>query len=87
MVDLTIDREGAKDEWSVWIPGKESRICLEYDARRIPMYDILFGEMGLQLPFSDFKVAVFRHLRLIPSQFHPNLFSFPRAIDIVCDYL
>ena len=51
------------------------------------MYDIVFREMGLRLPFSDFEVVVFRHLRVAPSQLHPNGIAFMRAFEIVCDHL
>ena len=54
--------DGDPGEWFPWIPEKDSQICSKYDKRRIPMYDIIFREMGLRLPFSDFQVAVFRHL-------------------------
>ena len=64
--------EGNQGEWSLYIPGKESRICSKYDRRWTPMYDIIFREMGLSLPFSDFKVVVFMHLRVAPFQLHSN---------------
>ena len=51
------------------------------------MYEIVFCEMGLRLPFSDFEVAVFWHLRVALSQLHPNEIAFMRAFEIVCDYL
>ena len=51
------------------------------------MYDIVFREMGLRLPFSNFEVAVFRHLRGVPSQLHSNGIAFMRAFEIVYDYL
>ena len=51
------------------------------------MYDIMFWEMGLRLPFSDFGVAVFRHLRVAPSQLHPNNITFIQAFEMVYDYL
>ena len=51
------------------------------------MYDIVFREMGLRLRFSDFEVAVFRHLRVAPFQLHLNGIAFMRVFEIVCDYL
>ena len=66
-MDVYTHEEGAPEEWSLYIPGKESRICSKYDRRRSPMYNIVFHEVGLRLPFSDCKVAVFRHLRMDPS--------------------
>ena len=85
--DVYTHEEGAQEERSLYIPGKESRICSKYDRRQIPMYDIVFREMGLRLPFSDFEVAIFRHLRLAPSQLHRNGITFMRAFEIVCDHL
>ena len=54
--------DGGRQKWLVLIPGKDSQICSKYDNRRIPMYDIVFLEMGLRLPFLDFQVAIFQHL-------------------------
>ena len=64
--------DGNREEWLLYILGKDSSICSKYNKRRIPIYDIVFREMGIRLPFSDFEVAVFRHLRLAPSQLHLN---------------
>ncbi|GAU51655.1 hypothetical protein TSUD_190920 [Trifolium subterraneum] len=51
------------------------------------MYQIAFEHMGYRLPFSDFEVAVFRHLHLTPSQLHPNFLAFIRAFEITAVYL
>ena len=51
------------------------------------MYEIVFWVMGPRLPFSDFEVTVFRHLRVAPSQLYPNDIAFMRVFKIVCDYL
>ena len=64
--DVYVHEEGPREELSLYIPGKDKRICSRYDKRQIPMYDIVFRELGLRLPFSDFEVAVFRHLRVAP---------------------
>ena len=77
--DVYTHEEGAREEWSLYIPGKDKKICLRYDRRHISMYDIVFREMGLHLPFSDFEVAVFWHLHVAPSHLHPNGIAFVRA--------
>jgi hypothetical protein len=51
------------------------------------MYQIAFEEFGYRLPFNDFEVGVFSHLRLAPSQLHPNSLAFLRAFEIVAAYL
>jgi hypothetical protein len=50
------------------------------------MYQIAFKEFGYKLPFIDFEVAVFNHLRLAPSQLHPNSLAFLRAFEVVATY-
>ncbi|CAI8614964.1 unnamed protein product [Vicia faba] len=51
------------------------------------MYDIVFWEMGLQLPFSDFQMVIFWHLRLAPSELHSNGVTFMRGFEIVYNCL
>jgi hypothetical protein len=51
------------------------------------MYQIAFEEFGYRLPFNDFEVGVFNHLRLAPSQLHPNSLAFLRAFEVVAAYL
>ena len=36
---------------------------------------------------SDFEVAIFWHLRVAPSQLHPNSIAFMREFEIICDHL
>jgi hypothetical protein len=51
------------------------------------MYQIAFEEFGYRLPFNDFEIGVFNHLRLAPSQLHPNSLAFLRAFEVVAAYL
>ncbi|MCH92693.1 hypothetical protein A2U01_0013634 [Trifolium medium] len=39
------------------------------------------------MPFMDLEIAVFRHLRLVPSQLHPNSLAFLRTFEITADHL
>ena len=60
---------------------------MKYDVNQFPMYEILFRDLGLRLPFTDLQAAVFEHLHLAPSQLHPNSIAFLWAFEIVCEYL
>ncbi|MCI58467.1 hypothetical protein A2U01_0079722, partial [Trifolium medium] len=51
------------------------------------MYEIAFQQMGYQMPFTDLETAVFGHLRVSPSQLHPNSMAFLRAFEVTADYL
>ncbi|MCI32454.1 hypothetical protein A2U01_0053668 [Trifolium medium] len=39
------------------------------------------------MSFTDLEIAVFHHLRLAPSQLHPNSLAFLRAFEITADHL
>ncbi|GAU42006.1 hypothetical protein TSUD_236730 [Trifolium subterraneum] len=70
------------DDWKTCIPNTTRRICSKYQCGFFPTYQIAFEHMGYRLPFSDFEVAVFRYLHLIPSQLHPNSLAFIRAFEM-----
>ncbi|MCI41090.1 hypothetical protein A2U01_0062323, partial [Trifolium medium] len=53
----------------------------------IPMYEIAFQQMGYRVKFTDFETAVFGHLRVSPSQLHPNSMAFLRAFEVTAGYL
>ena len=78
---------GSERNWKVSRPTETERICSYYSGDRFPMYEFVFKELGLRLPFSDFQVGVMGRLRLAPSQLHPNAFGFIRAFELVCQYL
>ena len=52
-----------------------------------PMYEVVFKDMGFQLPFSDFQREMLCWTKLSTSQIHPNSYAFMRAYELVCDYL
>ncbi|GAU46628.1 hypothetical protein TSUD_284760 [Trifolium subterraneum] len=82
----TVQRPPA-DDWKACIPNTSRRICSKFQWGSFPMYQIAFEHMGYRLPFSDFEVAVFRYLHLIPSQLHPNSLGFIRAFEMTATYL
>lgn len=51
------------------------------------MYEFVFKEVGLRLPFTQLQKDVFRWLQLAPSQLHPNAIAFLREFEIVCAFL
>jgi hypothetical protein len=63
------------------------RVCSTFSEDGFAMYEYAFEELGLRLPFSDFAMGVFGHLKLAPSQFNPNSLAFLRAFEFVCEYL
>ncbi|MCI28714.1 hypothetical protein A2U01_0049916 [Trifolium medium] len=63
------------DDWEIRIPRESRRICTVWGWGTIPMYQTTFEDLGFRMPFSDFETAVFRHLRVCPSQLHPNSLS------------
>ncbi|MCH84393.1 hypothetical protein A2U01_0005225, partial [Trifolium medium] len=40
-----------------------------------------------EMPFTDLEMAVFRHLRVSPSQLHPNSLAFLPAFKVTANYL
>ena len=68
-------------------PTSDARICSEFTEDAFPMYEIVFKDLGLRLPFNDFQVGVFNHLNLAPLQLHPNAIAFLRAFELTCRFL
>jgi hypothetical protein len=50
------------------------------------MYEFVFKELGLRLPFSPLATEIFAFLRLAPSQLHPNAMAFVLAFEHLCEY-
>ncbi|MCI71008.1 hypothetical protein A2U01_0092271, partial [Trifolium medium] len=51
------------------------------------MYEIAFQQLGYRMTFTDLEIAVFGHLRMSPSQLHPNSLAFLRAFEVTAGYL
>ncbi|GAU25845.1 hypothetical protein TSUD_31090 [Trifolium subterraneum] len=75
------------EDWKACVPSMNRRICSKFQWGSFPMYQIAFEHMRYRLPFSDFEVAVFRHLHLTHSQLHPNSLAFIRAFEMTSVYL
>jgi len=78
---------GRIEDWEVVLPSTSDRVCSEYQNYLFPMYEVVFKDMGFQLPFSDFQREVLCWIKLSPSQIHPNSYAFMRAFELVCQYL
>lgn len=59
-VDLSGDL--SRNFWVVSVPGKDERVCDTYRSDLIPMYEIIFWEMGFRVPFTDFHISFFNYL-------------------------
>ena len=78
---------GRKEDWEVNFPSTLYRIFSKYTANCIPMYEMVFKEMGFRLPFSPFQISLFQWLALSPSQLHPKSYPFIKAFELVYRYL
>jgi len=70
-------------DWEVRIPFVKYKICSQYE-ENIPMYDVIFEDIGFRVPFLDFQKEVFKWLKLAPSHFHPNSMAFIMASEMMC---
>ncbi|MCI59396.1 hypothetical protein A2U01_0080651, partial [Trifolium medium] len=51
------------------------------------MYHIAFQQLGYRMSFTDLETTVFEHLRVSPSQLHPNSLAFLLAFEVTAGYL
>jgi len=78
---------GPSEDWELVLLSTSNRVCSEYDDYVFPIYEVVFKDMGFQLPFSDFQREVLCWTKLSPSQIHPNSYAFMKAFELVCQYL
>ncbi|CAI8591637.1 unnamed protein product [Vicia faba] len=80
-------QEGFQRNFKIMRPTRDVRICSEFTQDAFPVYEIVFKDLGLWLPFNDFQMGVFNHLNLAPSQIHPNVIAFIWAFELTCRFL
>lgn len=85
--EIPFSSVGRFEDREVVLPSTFDRVCSEYENHIFPMYEVVFKDMGFQLPFSDFQRELLRWTKLSPSQIHPNSYAFMRAFEFVCQYL
>jgi len=78
---------GRREDWEMIPPTTSDSICSRFLVNRIPMYEVVFREMGFRLPFSPFHVNVFEWLELCPSQLNLTSFAYMKAFELVCRFL
>ncbi|CAJ2651627.1 unnamed protein product [Trifolium pratense] len=85
---MTVEQQRADglQNWSTRIPGEGERVCSSFDGHGFAMYEFVFKEMGLRLPFSPFAASVLKALQVAPSQLHPNSWSFIMGFEHLCTY-
>ncbi|RDX84794.1 hypothetical protein CR513_34102, partial [Mucuna pruriens] len=71
-------------------PFEEECVCHTALADKdnfIFMYETVFKELGISLPFDFFFAEVLKTLGIAPSQLHPNSWAILRAFETVCQAL
>ncbi|RDX91207.1 hypothetical protein CR513_26849, partial [Mucuna pruriens] len=51
------------------------------------MYETVFYDLGIILPFDRFEAEVLHTLNIVPSQLHPNGWATMQAFRVVCHCL
>ncbi|MCI56118.1 hypothetical protein A2U01_0077369, partial [Trifolium medium] len=59
-------RRSEPRNWRVFLPGDDDRVCSSYSEQGFAMYEFVFSQLGLRLPFSDLAVEVLQSLRVAP---------------------
>ena len=87
IVEYGDTQEGLRQNFTILRPTLTTRICSEFEEDRFPMYEVVFIDLELCLPFSDFQMGVFNHLNLTPSKLHLNAITFTRTFEITRRFL
>jgi len=70
--EVHFDSIGRSEDWKVVLPSTSNRVCSHYPEYSLPMYEVVFKDIGFRLSFSDFQREVFRWTKLSPPQIHPK---------------
>lgn len=65
--------------WFVSHVDIDKRIYSSFDRCFITLYDCLFTQLRLMLPFSGFEEESLNRLDVSPSQLHPSTWAFSRV--------
>ncbi|MCI02597.1 hypothetical protein A2U01_0023630 [Trifolium medium] len=82
----TLVEEGNVENWEVYCPAEEKRVCSPYSDDGFAMYEFAFKDLKFRLPFSNLAAGVFGWLHLAPSQLHQNSLAFIRAFEILYEH-
>jgi hypothetical protein len=80
------EEDPAPRNFAVYNVGPHQKICSTFHREGFGMYEFVFKEFGLRLPFSPLATEIFAFLRLAPSQLHPNAMAFVLAFEHFCEY-
>jgi hypothetical protein len=81
-----LEEDPAPGDFRAYNVGPHQRICSTFHGGGFSMYEFVFRELGLRLPFSSLAIEIFRFLKLAPSQLHPNAMAFVLAFQHLCEY-
>jgi len=71
----------------VKICAGNERVCHGKGEARLDffyVYACLFQDLGLNVPFTDWQMAVLRQIQCAPTQIHPNAWASMQAFDDLC---
>jgi hypothetical protein len=81
-----LEEEPMPGNFRAYNVGPHQKICSTFHRYGFSMYEFVFKELGLRLPFSPLATEIFQYLRLAPSQLHPNAMAFVLAFEHLCEY-
>ncbi|MED6156970.1 hypothetical protein PIB30_019092 [Stylosanthes scabra] len=73
------------NKYQVVALGPDDRVCyVDPDSNdHIFVYEATFTKVGIQLPFTEFEIAVLKQYGIAPSQIHPNSWGFIRGFEVI----